>query len=114
MNVKVNQIVNAVVTQVRDVGLNMRIVGATGRSARAFMPASQTGTGRGADLRKAFPIGKKVEAKIIDVDRRRGEARLSIRAMKSDDERRAYRDYKKKVKSKGGFGTFADLFNKKS
>ena len=86
----------------------------TGRAARAYLPANQTGTPRGADLRKNFPIGKRFVAKITEVDRRRGEARLSIRAMKTDAERQAYRDYKKQVKSKGGFGTFADLLNKKS
>ncbi|MFP6686663.1 MAG: S1 RNA-binding domain-containing protein, partial [Polyangiaceae bacterium] len=113
VQLKPHQVVNAIVTQIRDSGLNVRILGMTGRAARAYLPANQTGTPRGADLRKNFPIGKRFVAKITEVDRRRGEARLSIRAMKTDAERDAYRDYKKEVKSKGGFGTFADLLNKK-
>ena len=46
-----------------DAGLGVRIVGATGRAARAFIPAGQTGTPRGTDLRKEFPVGTIVEAK---------------------------------------------------
>ena len=37
------------------------------------------------------------EAKVIDVDHRRGEARLSIRALKDDAEKQAYREYRKQV-----------------
>jgi len=104
--------VDVVVMQIRDSGLAVRIVGATGRQARGFVPAMQTGTPRGADLRKSFPLGKRFEAKVIDLDQRRGEARLSIRALKQDEEKRAYKEYRKKVQKESSFGTFGDLFKK--
>jgi small subunit ribosomal protein S1 len=108
-----NQIVRAVVTQIREHGLGVRIVGATGRHARAFVHSGQSGTPRGTDLRKTFPIGKRIEAKVIEVDPRRGEARLSIRAVHEDAEKQAYREYRKKVQREATFGTFADLLKQK-
>ena len=43
------QQVEVVVTQIRDNGLGVRIVGATGRNARAYIHAGQTGTPRGTE-----------------------------------------------------------------
>jgi small subunit ribosomal protein S1 len=105
--------VEVVVVQTRDSGLGVRIIGATGRHARGYIPAGQTGTARGTDLRKAFPLGTKLQAKIIDSDRRGSESRLSIRALKDDAERQAYRDYRKKVQRESSFGTFGDLLKDK-
>ncbi|RLB64799.1 MAG: 30S ribosomal protein S1 [Deltaproteobacteria bacterium] len=111
--VQLYKIVDVVVMQIRDGGLGVRIVGATGRNARAFIPSGQTGTPRGTDLRKSFPLGKRLQAKVIDADSRRGEPRLSIRAVKQDAEKQAYRDYRKKVQRESSFGTFADLLKDK-
>jgi small subunit ribosomal protein S1 len=106
--------VDVVVTQIHDRGLGVRIVGMTGRYARAFIHAGQTGTPRGTDLRKPFPLGKKLQAKVIDIDNRRGgEARLSIRALKEDAEKNAYREYRKSVQREASFGTFGDLLKGK-
>jgi small subunit ribosomal protein S1 len=113
VRVALYQMVNVVVVQIRESGLGVRIVGATGRHARGFVPAGQTGTPRGTDLRKTFPLGHKLEAKVIDLDPRRGEARLSIRALKDDAEKQAYRDYRKKVAREATFGTFGDLLKGK-
>ena len=49
---------------------------------------------------------------MIEHDPRRGETRLSVRAMKDDEERNAYRDYRKKVAREATFGTFGDLLKK--
>ena len=94
-------------------GLVVRVLGATGRGARGFVPAGHTGTTRGTDLRKAFKIGTQIDAKIIEVDPRRGEPKLSIRAMKEDEERRAHREYRQALQREGGFGTLGDLLAKK-
>ena len=91
----------------------MRILGATGRNARAFMPASATGTPRGTELRKLFPPGHILDAKIIEKDPRRGEVKLSIKAMQQDNERSAYQQYRQQVKREAKFGTFAELLQKK-
>lgn len=70
-------------------GLTVRVLGATGRHARGFITAGGTGTARGTDFRKAFPIGKELDAKIIEIDPKRGELKLSIKAMNEDTERNA-------------------------
>jgi len=102
------------VTQVTDGGLVVRILGVTGRAARGFIPAGHTGTPRGTDLRKEFPPGTKFEAKVLEVDPRRGEAKLSIRALKEDAEKQAYQQYRAGVAREAKFGTFADLMKKSS
>ncbi len=94
-------------------GVVVRLLGVTGRAARGFIPAGQTGTSRGTDLRKHFRPGTVLEAKIVDVDPRRGEPKLSIRGLKDDEERRAHKEYRQKLKAEGGFGTLGDLFSKK-
>ena len=104
--------VKAEVMEIRERGLGVRILGATGRSQRGFIPAGQTGTARGTDLRKGFPLGEVLDVKVLEADPRRGDARLSIRALKDDAEKQAYRDYRKKVQRESSFGTFADLLKK--
>ena len=100
------------VTQVTEGGLVVRVLGVTGRSARAFIPAGHTATQRGTDLRKEFPIGTQLDAKVIEVNPRRGEAKLSIRALKEDSEKQAYQQYRAGVAREAKFGTFADLMKK--
>jgi small subunit ribosomal protein S1 len=105
---------SVVVHQITEGGLVVRVLGVTGRLARAFIPAGHTGTQRGTDLRKTFPIGTRLEAKVIDVDPRRGEAKLSIRALKEDAEKQAFQQYRTAVARESKFGTFADLMKNKS
>ena len=69
-------------------------------------------TPRGADLRKEFPLGTQVDAKVLEIDPRRGEAKLSIRAVKEDAEKAAYQQYRAGVAREAKFGTFADLMKK--
>ena len=88
-----------------------RVTGTVGRRGRAFMPNSETGTERGTDLRKRFPIGSEVEAKIIGIDRD-GSLKCSIKAMQIDEERQAVKNYRREA-AKQGFGTFGDLLRAK-
>jgi len=92
-------------------GLIVRIMGVTGRHGRGYIPAGGTGTPRGTELRKAFSIGQELEAKVIEVDPRRGEVKLSIKALSDDQERSAYQQYRQQVKAEARF-TFADLLAK--
>lgn len=112
--VEVGRTVKAEVVAVETGGLLMRVQGVTGRSARAFMPASATDTPRGTELRKLFPPGHVMDAKVIEKDPRRGEVKLSIRALKQETERNAYQQYRQQVKREAKFGTFADLLAKKN
>ena len=93
-------------------GIVVRVLGATGRGARGFIPAGQTGTERGTDLRKHFKMGTKLTVKVLDVDPRRGEPKLSISRLAQDEERKAHKDYRKKLAEEGGFGTLGDLLKK--
>lgn len=107
-----HRVVKVAVVHPGEPGLLVRIIGLTGRAARGFIPAGHTGTQRGTDLRKSFPVGAKFDAKVIEVDTRRGETKLSIRAMKEDAEKAAYQEYRDQVNREAKFGTFADLMKK--
>jgi small subunit ribosomal protein S1 len=94
-------------------GLIVRVLGITGRQARGFIPAGQTGTQRGTDLRKHFKAGKVLDTKVLDVDPRTGEPKLSIRGYAEEEERRAHKEYRQKLKAEGGFGTLGDLLKRR-
>jgi small subunit ribosomal protein S1 len=104
-----NDVVRAEVVKAEPAGLQVRLFGVTGRFARGFVPAGHTGTPRGTDLRKKFPVGTKIEGKVLEVDPRRGEPRLSIRLGAEEEERRAHREYRKQLEKESGFGTLGDL-----
>lgn len=107
-----NGVVQAEVVRGEAAGLIVRILGVTGRSSRGFIPAGQTGTPRGTDLRKKFKEGTPLTLKIIDVDPRRMEPKLSIKQAAEDEERRAHREYRKQLAKDSGFGTLGDLLAK--
>jgi small subunit ribosomal protein S1 len=102
-----------VVVNVEPNGLVVRILGVTGALARGFVPASATGTARGSDLKKLFPIGKELEAKVTELDPRYGEPRLSVRALNEEQERSAYQQYRQQVKRDARF-TLGDLLAKRN
>ncbi|HWA78283.1 MAG TPA: S1 RNA-binding domain-containing protein [Polyangiaceae bacterium] len=108
-----NAMVKAEVIKGESAGVVVRVLGVTGRTARGFIPAGQTGTARGTDLRKAFKPGSIIDLKVLDVDPRSGEPKLSIRGFKEDEERRAHKEYRQKLKEEGGFGTLGDLLRDK-
>ncbi len=94
-------------------GLVVRVLGATGRQARGFIPAGQTGTPRGSELRKHFNVGDQLEVLVIDIDARRSEAKLSISRLHQDEERKAHKEYRQKLKAEANFGTLGDLLKQK-
>jgi small subunit ribosomal protein S1 len=112
--IQVHKTVKVVVVNAEQTGLTVRVLGATGRNARGFITASATGTTRGTELRKHFPVGKELDAKIIEQDPRRGELKLSIKALNEETERNAYQQYRAQVKREAKFGTFADLLAKRN
>jgi small subunit ribosomal protein S1 len=94
-------------------GLVVRVLGATGRQARGYITSMATGTPRGTELRKPFPVGTILDAQVIEIDPRRGEIKLSIKALHEDTERSAYQQYRQQVTREAKFGTFGDLLAKK-
>ncbi len=111
--IAMGKVVKVAVLAIETGGLSVRVLGATGRAARGFVSAMATGTPRGTELRKPFPIGKEFEAKVVECDPRRGELKLSIKAMAEESERNAYQTYRAQVKREAKFGTFGDLLAKK-
>jgi small subunit ribosomal protein S1 len=110
------------VTGIERYGVFVQIAGTTGRSGRGLIPASETGTPRGADLKKHFVAGQELEVKIVAIDES-GKIRLSIAALKADEERGEFEAYaqaeRTSPKTAGaekpavrGFGTLGDLLKK--
>ena len=112
--IQAGKMVKVVVVAAEAGGLVVRVRGATGRNARGFISAMATGTPRGTELRKLFPVGKELEVKIIEMDPRRGEIKLSIKALAEETERNAYQQYRAQVKREAKFGTLADLLAKRN
>lgn len=90
--------VKGAVTRVERYGVFVQIAGTQGRQGRGLLPAAESGSPRGADLNKAFPVGAEVEAKIVKIDAD-GKIRLSVTAMKADEERGEYESF---AKQQGG------------
>jgi small subunit ribosomal protein S1 len=114
MKVAVGQTVSGAVERVESYGVFLQLEGTKGRAGRGLLPVSELGTPRGADLRKLFPLGTKLKAKIIGLEE--GKMRLSIRALKDDEERKEFEGYKgkeEKAAEPRGFGTLGDLLKKK-
>jgi small subunit ribosomal protein S1 len=103
--------VKARIVNIESGGLVVRILGVTGRNARGYITSAATGTPRGTELRKAFSVGQDIEAKVVDVDPRRGEVKLSIKALSEEQERSAYQQYRQQLKAEARF-TLADLITK--
>ncbi|MBL8951533.1 MAG: S1 RNA-binding domain-containing protein, partial [Myxococcaceae bacterium] len=101
------QVVMAKVERIEQFGI---FVGWEG--GKGLIPASETGTERGTDLRRAFPLNKEVKAEIIEIEG--NKLKLSITAALRSEERADLDAWKKtqKAEQKGaggkGFGTLAD------
>jgi small subunit ribosomal protein S1 len=105
--------VKAKIVTIESGGLVVRLLGVTGRNARGYVTAAGTGTPRGTELRKVFKVDQLVDAKVIEMDPRRGEVKLSIKALSEDLERSAYQQYRTQLKAEARF-TFGDLLAKKA
>jgi small subunit ribosomal protein S1 len=104
--------VKAKIVTIESGGLVVRILGVSGRNARGYVTAAGTGTPRGTELRKSFKVDQVIDAKVIEMDPRRGEVKLSIKALSEDQERNAYQTYRQQLKAEARF-TFGDLLAKK-
>lgn len=108
-SIVVGQIVKATVERIEHFGLIVQIVGAKGRSGRAVVPNAETATRPGADLRKDFPQGLEITAKVLEAGDR---TRISIKAAHEDAERADF-DAFRASQGSAGMGTFGDLLKNK-
>lgn len=109
--VSLGSIVDCVVDSVETFGVFASIQNVPGRAGRGLIPQSELGVQRGADLRKEFPVGKALKAKVIEAHG--GKLKLSIRAAANDAEAKDFQEYRQKVAKESSMGTLGDLFKKK-
>jgi small subunit ribosomal protein S1 len=100
-------IVMGKVVRIESFGVFIEFEGGNG-----LIPASETGTERGTDLKRTFPMGKELKAEIIEIDG--SKVKLSISAAQRSEERADLEAWKATQKPQGGgkagFGTLADKF----
>lgn len=108
---KVGQVVVGKVDRIEPYGVFLVFPGGKG-----LIPASETGTERGTDLRKKFSLGQELKVALVDIDAS-GKIRLSITAAERAEERAEVEAWAKTQQPAGGgkkgLGTFADLFKQK-
>ncbi len=107
----VGGVVHGSVERIEPYGVFLQIDGTRGQVGRGLIPNAELGTPRGADTRKLFPLGTKLTAKILETGA--NKLRLSLRAIKDDEERADFDGYRATTQSAAKFGTFADLLKKK-
>ena len=105
--IKVNAVVTGVVERIETYGIFVQVDGTKGRSGRGLVPQAELGVPRGTDLRKSFPEGTKVTAKVLETGE--GKLRLSIKGAKDAEERADFEAARSKANAPASLGTFADL-----
>jgi small subunit ribosomal protein S1 len=96
------------VVRIETFGVFIEFEGGTG-----LIPASETGTERGTDLKRVFPMGKELKAEVIEMEG--SKVKLSVTAAQRSEERADLDAWKATQKpaqggGKAGFGTLADKF----
>ncbi len=110
-DVKVGSVVTGTVERIETYGIFVQLEGTKGRAGRGLVPNAELGVPRGTDLRKAFPEGTKVTAKVLETGE--GRLRLSIKGAKDAEERADFEAARGKGAAPRSLGTFADLLKGK-
>ena len=103
----IGAVVKGKVTRIETYGVFVQVDGTEGREGRGLVPASELGVPRGADLRKAFPEGTELAAKVLETGD--GRLKLSVKGAKDAAERA---DFESHQGAAASFGTFGDLLKK--
>jgi small subunit ribosomal protein S1 len=107
---RAGDVVEASVDKVESFGVFVRFAG-----GRGLVPASETGTPRGADLRRAFKVGDTFPALVLAIDEQH-RIRLSKSGAEEAAERKEAAEYMRAAAPKAtgkGFGTLGDLLRQK-
>jgi small subunit ribosomal protein S1 len=106
---RAGDVVAATVDKIEPFGLFVRFAG-----GRGLVPAAETGTPRGADLRRAFKVGAELKCLVQEIDER-GRIRLSKTQAEAAEERADAQQWMKAAPRGGGkgFGTLGDLLRDK-
>ena len=104
---KSGQVVEGTVDRIEPYGIFVVFPG-----GRGLVPASETGTERGTDLKRHFQLGQALKAQILEVDGT-GKIRLSLTAAERAAERAEMEAWQRTQRPSGGggkgFGTLGDL-----
>ena len=104
---KAGQVVEGTVDRIESYGVFLVFPG-----GRGLVPASETGTERGTDLKRHFQLGQTLKAQILEVDGG-GKFRLSLTAAQRAAERAEMEAWQRTQRPSGGggkgFGTLGDL-----
>ncbi len=104
------EVLEGKVDRIEDFGIFVKL----DSGARGLVPARETGTGQGTDLKKAFNVGDVARVMVQDVDKKTGRIRMSIRAAREADERAEFAGFINKDPTEGkGLGTLGDLLQGK-
>jgi small subunit ribosomal protein S1 len=110
-SLSIGAIVQGTVDRVEPYGVFLQVEGTRGRVGRGLIPNAELGTARGSDTRKLFPLGTKLTAKILETGE--GKLKLSLRAVKDDEERADFDGYRAQSAASNKLGTLADLLKRK-
>ncbi|HVJ89060.1 MAG TPA: S1 RNA-binding domain-containing protein [Labilithrix sp.] len=111
VDLKVNAVVQGTVERVETYGIFVQVDGTKGRAGRGLVPNAELGVPRGTDVRKTFPEGSRVTAKVLETGE--GRLRLSIKGAKDAEERADFEAARGKQVVPKSLGTFADLLKGK-
>ncbi|MGE5836698.1 MAG: 30S ribosomal protein S1 [Acidobacteriota bacterium] len=104
----VGQVVPGRVTRIADFGVFVELEpGVIG-----LLPAAESGIAKGADLRKAFPIGTRVDVIVLEVDVAGRRLRFSIKAIQDEAEKADVRDYAARAEAAGESASLGSLADK--
>ena len=104
-------LVRATVDRIEPYGVFVQLLGTRGRAGRGLIPSAELGAQRGADLRKLFPLGSEVTAKVLETGE--GRLKLSIRAAREDEERALFDGFREKAQASQKLGTLGDLLKQR-
>jgi small subunit ribosomal protein S1 len=107
----IGALVQVTVDRIESYGLFLQVDGTRGRVGRGLIPNVELGTPRGSDTRKLFPVGTKLTAKVIETGE--GKLKLSLRAVKDDEERAELDHYRATTQTPSKLGTLGDLLKKR-
>ncbi len=107
----VGQIVKGTVERHERFGVFVQVEGTRGRDGRGLIPTAELGVAHGVDLRKEFPLGSEVSAKVLETGS--GRLRLSIKAALDDAERADFDSFRQSQAASGKLGSFGDLLKAK-
>lgn len=100
-------LVEGSVVRIETYGIFLQLEGDDSRGGRGLVPVSELGVPRGTDLKKAFPEGTKLKAKVLE--NAEGRLKLSVRGAADAAERAEYESVKERGRAPRSLGTFADL-----